>query len=100
MAEAELEEHIRLLALGLGLLRFHVRDSRGMTPGFPDDVLIGPGGILWRENKTARGKLRPDQRAVGRALRNLGHDWDVWRPADLISNRIARELTIIARTRK
>jgi len=82
VTEAELEESIRQLCLALGVLRFHVRDSRGMNRGFPDDLLIGRRGILWRECKSAGGTLTPEQRQVGYALQALGADWDVWRPRD------------------
>ncbi len=92
MSEAELEEHIRALCLDLGVLRFHVRDSRGMNRGLPDDILIGARGVLWRECKTQKGRLTPEQRMVGEALTALGQDWAVWRPADLLSRRIVSEL--------
>ncbi len=96
MSERELEEHIRELCRGLGVLRFHVRDSRGMNRGMPDDVLIGAGGILWRECKTQKGRLTPEQQDTGEALAALGQDYALWRPADLLSGRIARELEIIS----
>jgi hypothetical protein len=97
MTEAELEEHIRALCKDLGLLRFHVRDSRGTNAGLPDDVIIGPGGVLWRECKTQKGRLTPAQWAAANALNLAGQDWDTWRPEDLLSGRIAKELTAISR---
>jgi len=96
MSEAELEEQIRDACKKLGILRFHVRDSRGMCPGFPDDLLIGSRGVLWRENKRQRGRVTPDQAAVGEALTVLGQDFAVWRPEDWFSGRIARELAALA----
>jgi hypothetical protein len=96
MSEAELEEHIRKLCTDLGTVRFHVRDSRGMTPGFPDDLLVGSRGLLWRECKTQKGKLTAAQAEVGQALTGLGYDWAVWRPSDLLSGQVARELTAIS----
>lgn len=96
MTEAQLEEHVRALCRGLGILRFHVRHAKGMTHGFPDDVLVGSRGVLWRELKTQRGKATPAQEKVGEALLALGQDWDLWRPEDLLSNRIARELASIS----
>jgi hypothetical protein len=97
MTEAELERHINQLCAGLGILRFHVPDSRGMERGLPDDILIGTYGTLWRECKTEKGKLRPEQTRVGMQLAAHGQDYAVWRPSDLISGRIARELTAISR---
>ena len=82
MTEADLEENVRQLCATLGVLRFHVRDSRGMSKGFPDDVIIGRRGVLWRELKSAGGRLTSEQRQVGYALCALGADWGVWRPRD------------------
>lgn len=96
MSEGELEEQIRTLCLDLGILRFHVPDSRGMTHGFPDDVLIGKRGVLWRECKDQKKKATPEQRQVGTALVGLGQDYALWRPADLVSGRIARELAAVS----
>ena len=97
MGENELEEHVRAICKDLGVIRIHVYQSRGTTPGVPDDILIGPGGILWRELKTAKGKLSPAQQAMGEALQAAGQDWDTWRPCDLYSRRIAHELAAISR---
>ena len=92
MSEADLEEGVRALCKDLGILRFHVRDSRGMNRGLPDDILIGARGVLWRECKSQKGRLTPEQRLTGEALTALGQDFAVWRPSDLLSWRIAREL--------
>lgn len=97
MTEAELEEEIRDACKKLGIIRFHVRFSLGTTPGLPDDILIGPRGILWRECKTRKGKLTAAQVSAGEALRAAGQDWDVWRPEDWFSGRIAQELAALAR---
>ena len=96
MTEAELEEQIRGACKTLGILRFHVRFSLGTTAGLPDDILIGPKGILWRECKTAKGKVTAAQQGAGKALTAAGQDWAVWRPADWLSGRIVRELTAIS----
>lgn len=97
MSEAELEEQIRDACKKLGVLRFHVRFSLGTTAGLPDDILIGPGGILWRECKKETGKPTPAQQKTGEALLAAGQDWAVWRPSDWLSGRIARELAAVAR---
>jgi len=98
MTEAELEEHVRVLCKDLGVLRFHVRDSRGMNRGLPDDILIGARGVvLWRECKTQRGRLTPEQREIGEALTALGQDYGVWRPISLLNGHVGRELTAISR---
>jgi hypothetical protein len=96
MTEAQLEDHVRTLCADLGILRFHVQHSRGMAAGWPDDVLIGARGILYRELKAEHGRLTPEQRATGEAIRRAGGNWRAWRPSDLVSRRIADELTEIA----
>lgn len=77
------------------LSSFHVPDSRGMTRGLPDWVIIG-SRVLWRELKSAHGSLRPDQWAIGDALLTAGQDWAVWRPVDLASGRIGTQLRAAA----
>jgi len=71
------------------------RDIHGCY-GFPDLVIAGPGGILFRECKSAGGKLRREQRYWSVVLGFAGGDWAVWQPADLDSGRIEDELQAIA----
>jgi hypothetical protein len=96
MTEAQLEEAVRALCADLGVRRFHVRNSRGMAAGWPDDVLIGAQGILYRELKSEHGILSAEQREVGEAITRGRGNWRVWRPSDLLAGRIAAELTEIA----
>jgi hypothetical protein len=98
MSEGELEEFVLEACKDLGILRFHNPDSRRVRErGLPDDILIGPRGVLWRELKNMTRKLTPEQEQVGRDLLENGQDWAVWRPADRLSGRIVRELRAIAR---
>lgn len=76
----------------IGVRYFHAYDSRRSVPGWPDLVLLGTRGLMFRELKTQSGTLRPEQREWGNALRAVGANWDTWRPGDLISGRIAAEL--------
>jgi hypothetical protein len=96
MSEDELEEQIRDACTKLGILRFHVRISRGTTAGLPDDILIGPRGILWRECKNQTRKPTPAQVKTGKALTAIGQDFALWRPSDWLSGRIQAELAAIA----
>jgi hypothetical protein len=96
MTEKELDHHIRQLASDLGLFRYHVTDSRGTSAGFPDLVLVGPGGVIFAELKSARGQLRPEQTEWRDRLTEAGATWRLWRPADLASGDIARELAAIS----
>lgn len=96
MTEAELMASVKDAARDLGILAFHVPDSRGMLPGLPDLILMGKNGTIWRELKNRYGQLTGAQRLVGYLLQGGGQDWDTWRPADLDSGRIATELEAIA----
>ena len=96
MSENDLEEEIRDACKKLGIIRFHVRVSKGTTPGLPDDVLIGPRGILWRECKNQTGKPTPAQVKTGAALTAIGQDFAIWRPEDWLSGRITAELAAIS----
>lgn len=75
---------------------FHSFDpQRDKLPGFPDLVIVGHG-ILYRELKSADGPVSVQQMRWGRAIRAGGGDWSVWRPDDLRSGRIQRELRQLA----
>ena len=95
MSEAELEVHVRAIIKDLGLLGYHTRDSRGSAKGFPDWTICG-ARVMFRELKTKRGKITEEQRDWLEALHTAGADTDVWRPEDLMSGRIARELAKLA----
>ena len=99
MTEAELDQAVRDLAKWLRLHCFSIRNSlagRVSEPGFPDMVIVGAGGVLWRELKRQNGRLRPGQIEYGSALQAAGQDWKVWRPSDLIGGVIEAELRQLA----
>jgi hypothetical protein len=93
----------------LGLMVAHFRPARttkgwrtpvaGDGKGFPDCVILGRGGVLWRELKSARGKVSVEQREWMDALRRAGQDVAVWRPADW-PDRIRAELEALAKGKK
>jgi hypothetical protein len=89
-----LEAHIRRLMKDLGLWGYHPRRSERSEKGWPDWAIIGTR-IIYRELKTERGKVTPEQQAVGERIRAAGGDWAVWRPRHLLSGCIARELQAI-----
>jgi hypothetical protein len=91
-----LAAHVRALMKDLGLFGYHARNSRGSEPGWPDWVIIGRAGILYRELKTEHGTLSPEQRAVGALITRAGGSWAVWRPRDLLNGTIARQLANVA----
>jgi len=98
MTEAALDRHIERIRSDLGVaLSYHTYRSVKSPSGFPDRVYASPGGVLFRELKTAKGRPTAAQTAWLDGLRAAGVDADVWRPEDLASGRIARELAAIAR---
>jgi hypothetical protein len=93
MSEAQLMRSILDLTKWLGLLAFHSGDSRrDSCAGFPDLVIAGRGGVIYREAKTAVGRLRPEQMDWITTLTLAGADVAVWRPVDLTSGVIEKEL--------
>lgn len=93
--EEQLQQSVLELAQYFGYeLRYHNPDSRRSQAGFPDLVLgsLSRRRVLFRELKTSTGRLRPAQSLCLKILRFAGLDADVWRPEDLKSGRIQREL--------
>ena len=95
MSEAQLEIHVRTLIKDLGLLWYHTHDSRRSPSGFPDLVIVGDR-VIYRELKTAKGKVTDAQAGWLHALVMAEQDACVWRPADLVSGLIGRRLAELA----
>jgi hypothetical protein len=100
MTEDALLAQVRLLASDLGWMTYHTHDSRRSESGFPDLVLISPqqGRILFRELKKMKGRVSADQKVFLEALTAVGQDAGVWRPDDLVEERILSELLPTSRT--
>jgi hypothetical protein len=96
MSERELDEGVRAIVKDLGLHRYHTFDSRKSDPGWPDLVAAGVGGLLFRELKTETRKPTRAQQEWLDVLAAAGADAGVWRPSDLLSGRVGRELAAIA----
>ena len=92
MTEADLQRACIDLIRWLGLAYFHDNDSRRNRAGFLDLVVAGRGGVMFRELKTATGRLRPEQMDWITTLSLAGADVAVWRPVDLKSGVIEKEL--------
>ena len=86
MSEKSLQDSVMDLARALGWRAYHTHDSRRSPAGFPDLVLVHPrqGRLLFRELKTMRGRVTPDQEAWLADLIAAGQDAAVWRPSDLL----------------
>lgn len=97
MTEDGLMEHIRVICKQLGLLAFHVRDSRGSWgPGFPDLVIASRKGTLFVECKSMTGTVSQDQRKWRDALTAAGMPYQLWKPSDYYSGTISAELVALS----
>jgi hypothetical protein len=93
-----LDAHVVKLIDDLGLWSWHNRNAIGSQKGWPDRTIFGTA-ILFRELKSERGTLKPDQEMVRDKILAAGGDWGLWRPSDLLSLRIKSELVAISRLR-
>lgn len=91
ISERALQQQVLDLCQMRGLSAYHTHDSRRSPPGFPDLVIAGPGGLLFAELKTARGRVTTAQTTWLTILRTAGAETHLWRPGDLpaISTRLA-----------
>jgi hypothetical protein len=100
VTEAIVPEVAELLDNFGGRLRWiHIPDSRLLlgSRGFPDYIIAGRRGILFRECKPRRSSpLRPGQTAWRYMLQAAGADWGVWAQEDLDDGTAERELEAIA----
>lgn len=99
MSENVLLSEVRRACQHLGLLVYHTHRSDLSEPGFPDLVIVGRSGLLYRELKRETGKVTPEQHAWLDALDAVGQDAGVWRPSDWLSGRVTEQLAAVRRTR-
>lgn len=96
-SESEFESAVhRVIQSRRCLLFFHLTRPQKLGKGFPDLVIAGPGGVLYRELKMPGGSLSPEQVSWKWTLLTSGQNWAVWQPADLESGKIERELARLA----
>ena len=91
-----LDAHVRGLLKDLNLRGYHTHDSRRSESGYPDWTIAGCRGVLFRELKREGKDPTGKQQEWLDDLAAAGQDADVWRPSDLLSGRIQRELTAIS----
>ena len=94
MTETEFQASVeRMLRARPPLLWHHCRRPEfcAGTPGLPDLIIAGPGGILLPELKSAFGDLDTGQRRWRWTLTAAGAPWQLWRPADLPTIRTKLE---------
>lgn len=78
--EADFQSHVMAAAKELGLLAYHTHRSQRSVAGFPDTVVVGHRGVLYRELKLDDTKLTPDQLYWIGALTEAGQNAAIWRP--------------------
>lgn len=100
MSEKKLLEHVRRIVRDLGLLCYHTHRSERSEPGYPDLHVCGPGGSIFVELKTAKGKVTAAQQQWLEMLARGGSIAVVRRPEHLVSGQIARELATLRRPRR
>jgi len=99
-----LDAYVRKVMKDLGLTGFHVEKSLDVeknrknvsVKGWCDWTIRGPSGVLFRELKSQRGRVEPEQQQWLDALAASGADAGVWRPEHRLSGQIAAELVAIA----
>lgn len=81
-------------SLDPGMLIYHTYDSRRSEPGYPDLHLVSArfGISIFRELKTAKGRVSEPQKKWLQRMNDVGLDAAVWRPEDWLSGRITAEL--------
>lgn len=82
MLERDLQNNVIKLCTTQGQLVYHTYDSRRSQAGFPDLVIVGSKGLIYRELKSDKGRLSPEQVFWLECLVTAGADAAVWRPAD------------------
>lgn len=92
MGESFLQQAVIDLCKYRGIWWYHAHQPQRDNPGFPDLVLIGSRGALFRELKTEAGRLSLAQGEVAHRMRRAGLSWGIWRPSDLQSGLILHEL--------
>lgn len=88
VAERVFQSNVEARAVRYGLKVYHTHDARGSQRGWPDLVVAGPGGVIFRELKTAKGKLTLDQIQWIELLARSGLDAGIWRPEHIRSGLI------------
>ena len=97
MTEAEFAGEVEARIRAAGLLYHWCRDSRRCAGqrGFPDLIIAGSRGLLAAELKLADGETTAGQDLWGWTIRESGHAWVLWQPADLGNGRIDSALMLL-----
>ena len=92
MAEAALQDAVIKLCKLLGIWHYHAYQPKRDNAGWPDLVLIGRRGAIFRELKRDGQQPTAIQSEIGLRMQRAGLDWAVWRPVDLRAGAVMSEL--------
>lgn len=105
MDEEQLLASVLDLAKQLDILTAHFRPARtadgwrtavaGDGKGFPDLLLVGLEGVLWRELKGEKGRTSREQERWLCALSEAGENAAIWRPTDWALGTIQQQMEAI-----
>lgn len=93
--ESRLQSDVLAIARGCLVWAYHTHDSRRSQAGWPDLVLIGPKGTLFRELKRQTQRPTPIQQAVLDGMAATGLDAALWQPVDLLTGRVRDEVAAL-----
>lgn len=110
MSESQLQFTVIDMAKRLGLLVHHcrpapVRTGKWVTPiqghtGFVDLVIVGVGGVLYRELKGEKTHPTPEQMRWMGTLDESGQDVAIWRPEHLRDGTVEAALKALTKPRE
>lgn len=72
-----------------------IRTKPPFKRGFPDLVIVGPGGALFAELKCADDTVSPEQRGWLARLTGAGLMAVIWEPLDIFTGRVETELAAL-----
>jgi len=84
--EKDLATYVRDTAKLFGWRRYHTWLAKHSPAGFPDEVLVRRGRLIFAELKSDKGKLSAEQEAWLEDLRRVAIarvEVYVWRPSDM-----------------
>lgn len=98
MTEADYLADVYDICTDAGATVHHCGDSRSCTgKGFPDLIIIGAHGVLYREVKASpNDRPTPEQTALIWLLRASGQDARFWTATDLLTGVVAEEVARVA----
>jgi hypothetical protein len=82
VTEREFQRWVEQVAEMTGWLLHHETDSRRSRRGFPDLIMVRRDRLIAAELKSAKGRVRPEQKVWLDRLEAAGVEVYLWRPSD------------------